>query len=74
MAKKKNKEPEAVPAATKQKPNRNGYPIHAWMPPDIGEAFNRYLASLEIEPTATAVVTAAIREFLTKRGFWPPPS
>lgn len=44
---------------------------HRWSP-EVLEACEAYIASQEVAPTEIAVLEAAAREFLAKRGFWPP--
>ena len=72
MARKKSKsgEKEAVQDAP-PKP-RSGTPIHAWIDEELGEAFKRYLTSMEVKITATSAIEVALKEFLRNRGFWPP--
>lgn len=53
---------------------RNGFPIHAWLPDDIGKQLTEYIESQEAPPTVTAVVILAMKEFLAKRGFRQPRS
>jgi hypothetical protein len=39
------------------------------LPDDLAQAAERYLASQEAPPTLTAVVQAALRQYLGERGF-----
>lgn len=68
MAKKKQ------PKGAKPQNRSPAYTIFARVPPELGEAFEAYLDSLEPRPKATGAVALAIREFLSRRGFWPPTS
>jgi hypothetical protein len=47
-------------------------PIHAWIDEELGDAFKAYLVSMEVRVTATSAIEVALKEFLKKRGFWPP--
>ena len=69
MAKRKNKDSE-MPATTS--PKRTGRNVNAWVDPDIWSALEAYFRSLELRPTTTQVIELALKEFLDKRGFWPP--
>lgn len=61
------------PSATKQ--NRSPASIiYVRVKPKLGDALQKFLDSLEFEPTQTAVVSQAIQEFLERKGFWPPPN
>ena len=57
-----------------ERPVRSGIPIHAWIDEQLGDAFKAYLSSMEVRITATSAIEVALKEFLKKRGFWPPSS
>ena len=42
------------------------------LPSDLAEAVDEFTAQQEVEPTLTALVQAALRQFLARRGFGPP--
>lgn len=73
---------DTIPDMAKKKPNGPGRPatgrkptitIYARVRPELGEALEAYLASLRPRPTGTAVLEAALEDFLQGKGFWPPP-
>lgn len=39
--------------------------------PDVLDAIADYIAAQDAPPSETAVMEASVREFLSKRGFWP---
>lgn len=39
--------------------------------PDLLDAIAEYIADQDVPPNEAAVMEAAVREFLVKRGFWP---
>lgn len=45
--------------------------IFARVPPQLAKAFEAYLESLRPKPSSTAVVIAALEDFLQGKGFWP---
>ena len=51
-------------------PKKKESRTHRWNP-EILEACEAYIAAQEVAPTEIAVLEAAAREFLAKRGFWP---
>lgn len=63
-----------MPATTEAKRLRSGTPIMAYLPPDLGHALASYMESLRPQPDKSAVLRAAIEDFLEGKGFWPPPS
>lgn len=64
MAKKK-------PGASKR-PNREGVPVNFWLDEALAAAFGAYVESTSPRVSKTAAHEAAIREFLERKGFWPP--
>jgi hypothetical protein len=48
-----------------------GDDLFARVPPPLAEALGAYLESLRPKPTTTAVVIAALEDFLEDKGFWP---
>jgi hypothetical protein len=68
----------------KQKPPADGpkkgqgrspfYQVYVRIRPDLGVAFERYLATLRPRSSNTAVVEVMFEEFLASRGFWSPPA
>jgi hypothetical protein len=44
--------------------------IFARVPPALAEALEAYLDSLRPKPTTTAVMIAALEDFLQAKGFW----
>lgn len=60
------------PGDGKKKPNRSpSYALFTRIELDLAEALRLYLESSDVQPTLSAVTKAAIKEFLTTRGFWP---
>jgi hypothetical protein len=65
----------------KKKPGRGGpatgrspfVAVFARVPPPLAQALEGYRNTLRPKPTATAVVVAALEDFLQAKGFWPPP-
>lgn len=47
--------------------------VFARVKPELAAALNAYIKSLRPEPKITAVVVAALEDFLASKGFWPPP-
>jgi hypothetical protein len=45
--------------------------IFARVPPQLAEALEMYLNGLRPKPSTTAVVIAALEDFLQAKGFWP---
>lgn len=70
MARKK-KSGEAQEAA-KPAAQRSGMPIHVWVDEDLARAFTAYIESTEPRVFRTAAVEVALKDFLRKKGFWPP--
>lgn len=57
-----------------KKPNRKpAYIIYARVDPVIGEAWEKYLAETEPEPTVTAALELALKRFLRQEGYLPSP-
>lgn len=55
-----------------KKPNRApNYPLFIRIPPELGEAFDEYVASLRPTPTMTKVVQMLIENYLSEAGVWP---
>ena len=48
--------------------------IFARVPPPLAKALDVYLDSLRPKPTTTAVVIAALEDFLQAKGYWPLPN
>jgi hypothetical protein len=67
MAKKKSDK------ADKAQGRSPSYTVFARIAPELGEALDKYLASIRPKPTTTAVVETALEDFLAKAGFWKPP-
>jgi hypothetical protein len=69
-----------MPGMTKknsnQKPRgrRPAYTVYARISPELGEAFEQFLASRRPKPTLTSAVEMAIEELLKSEGLWPPKS
>lgn len=51
---------------------RSGRNVNAWLDSELMSALQDYMQSLEVPPTLTRVLELTVREFLQKRGFWPP--
>lgn len=49
----------------------SAYVIAVRLDPALGAAFDRWVGSMEVEPTMTAAVETALREFLRAKGFYP---
>ena len=71
MARKKSKPTETEPLSVTADKTRSGMPLHAWIDEELGEAFKRYLRSMEVRITMTSAIEVALKDFLRKRGFWP---
>lgn len=54
------------------KPQRSGRSVFAYIDDRIREAIDRFLAS-DDAPTLTKAMESAWKEYLSKRGYWPPP-
>jgi hypothetical protein len=68
----KNKKP-----ADPKKPNRtNSVGIQFFTSEAVAAALERFITSRpeDEQPKKRAVLEVALKEYLTKRGFWPPPS
>ncbi len=64
---------KAKPSGGKQ--NRSpGYVVYARIDPEIGAAFERYMATREPATTARLAVEYALKRVLTEAGLWPPPT
>jgi hypothetical protein len=68
MSQKKDKKNPGRPA-TGRTPSVT---IFSRVPPPLAEALEAYLDSLRPKPSTTAVVIAALEDFLQEKGFWPP--
>lgn len=44
------------------------------LPPKLRDALNSYISHTKPKPGKSAVLRAALEEFLERAGFWPPPS
>lgn len=67
MAKKRPKLPDEP-----KRPNRTGVSLHVYIDPAIDGALAAYLQGSEPQVSKTAAVETAIREFLGRKGHWPP--
>jgi hypothetical protein len=47
------------------------YTLFARIHPDLGQAWEQYLASLRPKPTAVSAIEVVLEEFLKAQGFWP---
>lgn len=47
------------------------YTVFARIEPTLGKALEEYLGKVRPKPTVTAVIEAALEEFLAKAGYWP---
>lgn len=74
MAKKKSNSEDEQPVQESPPKPRSGIPIHAWIDEQLGEAFRRYLNSMDVRITATSAIEASLKMFLREKGFWPPKS
>lgn len=63
---------ETMPPPKKNKSGRKR-PYHTVLRLDdpTADAFDAYIASLEVAPVRNSVLVAALRRFLAERGFWP---
>lgn len=59
-------------SAAKGEQRSEHYPIFVRIKPDIGKALDDYLHASNPEVTTKAAIEAALRDFLTKHGHWPP--
>jgi hypothetical protein len=57
-----------------KQPQRKGVPLHIWIDPVLSAAIAAYMDSMPVKPTLTAAVSAALKDFLRRNGFWPPPA
>src|SRR5262245_31141660 len=48
------------------------YTLFVRISPQLGAAFEGYVAATEPRPSRTSVLELALREYLTRRGVWPP--
>ena len=46
--------------------------VYARIDQELGEVFSAHIESIEPQTTLTAVLEMAVREYLAKRGLWPP--
>lgn len=60
---------------TKRKPGRPRSPdsqrkevLHLYLPTKLNERLKKFIASDELKPTISAIVRAAVNEYLTKKG------
>jgi hypothetical protein len=63
------------PARERGQPDlaRNALPLAIRIPPELGAAFEAFLAAQRPAVSKVSAVTTALQDFLTKRGHWPPP-
>lgn len=56
------------------KPNRSpNCALFVRVEPELGNALEKYMDSLvPLRPSLTVVLKAAIKEYLARKGFWPP--
>lgn len=64
-------------ANRKKKPprrERHGRNINVWVEDALGASLDHYFDHASPEPTLTAVIEAALKDFLRKHGSWPLPA
>lgn len=64
--------PPEAPTAPPSKRKRTGRNLNVWIDPAIMDAFDRYVAETEPNPTNTSTVETALKRFLGSVGYWPP--
>ncbi len=55
-------------------PSRGKKVIYATVPAPLAEALERYIKTIRPRPDKSAVVEAALEDFLASQGHWPSPS
>lgn len=59
-------------ATTARAPNRTGRNFNFWADATLAHAFERFKDSLPYDTSFTTHLGNALKEYLEKRGFWPP--
>jgi hypothetical protein len=54
--------------AKRKKPNRKGVSFSVWLPADVNEALERAKQTLEFNPDKRAIIVAALRDYLPRKG------
>jgi hypothetical protein len=57
-----------------KKPARSGAAVNVWVKQAVRDALDLYLAEADPKPKINSAMETALREFLAKRGYWPPPA
>jgi FAD/FMN-containing dehydrogenase len=57
-----------------QRGPRSGEPVNVWVPVELMDMVRAYVSAQQVRTSKTAVIEAAVREFLKAQGFWPPPT
>lgn len=65
---------ETMPAPKKKPRRKRPYATVLRLDDTTADAFDAYIASLEVAPVRNSVIVAALRRFLAEHGFWPPKS
>ncbi len=72
----RKKKGDVSSATTQKKPVRDGRNFNFWADPDLSQALESYRSSLlekgQPEGEYTKHLELALKEYLNKRGFWPP--
>jgi hypothetical protein len=71
MSKRKPKDEAA--SSRSPRPSRSGRNVNVWLRPDLGEALGAHLETARPRTSLTAVIEAALEEYLKSRGLWFPP-
>lgn len=66
--------PKRKKAEPEPKPRRRRPVLQITMPEDVEAGLTAYIAAQDAPPDRTAVGLAALKAFLSARGFWPPPA
>jgi hypothetical protein len=54
--------------AKRKKPNRKGVSFSVWLPADVNDALEKAKQTLEFNPDKRAIIVAALREYLPRKG------
>lgn len=54
--------------------NRSGVPLNTWVDKELAATLDLFIKSQEVEPTTTAIVKKALREFFQRKGLLPGPA
>lgn len=72
MSKRKPPRQDEPTSGESKKPRRSGVSLSVWIPKELRQALDDYIASQRPSPDITGAVIAALEDFLQPKGFWPP--